>query len=102
MENKINLLENKIDNLTIKFNDNINSANIHINNKDYPNKEFESQNKSEQNINNNKNISEVELSEISFEKFDENILQQIKSQQMEFCNEQNRYINSSKRTSLKF
>lgn len=87
MEGKINLLENKIDNLITKLNE-YNLTNIHINNKDYPNKEFEN----DQNINNNKNISEVELSEISFEKFDENILQQIKSQQMEFCNNQNRYI----------
>jgi len=56
LENKINLLENKTDNLTRKFNEHINR------------------------INNNKNISEVELSGISFEKFDENIFQQIKSQ----------------------
>ena len=68
LENKINLLENKTDNLTRKFNEHINR------------------------INNNKNISEVELSEISFEKFDENIFQQIKSQQMEFCNKENKYL----------
>lgn len=68
LENKINLLENKIDNLTTNFKEQINP------------------------INNNKNISKIELSEISFEKFDENILQQIKSQQMEFCNNENKYI----------
>ena len=50
LENKINLLENKIDDLIIKLNE-YNLTNSHINNKDYPNKEFESQNKSEQNIN---------------------------------------------------
>ena len=72
----MNLLENKLDNLSAKINE-YNNTNIHIKNKDYPNKEFKSKNKIEQNINNNK--KEVELSEISFEKFDENILQQIKS-----------------------
>jgi hypothetical protein len=91
LENKINLLENKIDDLITKLNE-YKLTNNHINNKDYPIKEIESQNKSEQNIINNKNISEVELSEISFEKFDENILQQINRQQMEFCNNQNKYI----------
>ena len=89
--NKINILENKIDNISAKLNE-YNITNIYINNKDYPNKEFESQNKSEQNINNNKNISKVDLTEISFEKFNENILQQIKNQQMEFCNNENKYI----------
>ena len=84
--NKINILENKIDNISAKLNE-YNITNIYINNKDYPNKELESQN-----INNNKNISEVDLTEISFEKFDENILQQIKNQQMEFCNNENKYI----------
>jgi len=68
LENKINLLENKTDNLTKKFNESINP------------------------INNNKNTSTADLSEISFEKFDENILQQINSQQMEFCNNKNKYI----------
>ena len=92
LENKINLLKNKLDNLSTKFKEHINHTNTLINNKDYPNKEFKSQNKSEKNINNNTNISGVELSEISFKKFDENILQQIKSQQMEFCNHQNKYI----------
>ena len=84
--NKINILENKIDNISAKLNE-YNITNIYINNKDYPNKELESQN-----INNNKNISKVDLTEISFEKFDENILQQIKNQQMEFCNNENKYI----------
>jgi len=89
--NKTNILENKIDNMSTKLNE-YNLTNIQINNKDYPNKEFESQNKSEEYIINNQNISEVELPEISFEKFDENILQQIKNQQMEFCNNEKKYI----------
>ena len=91
LENQIYLLENQINNLSRQLKE-YNLTNIHIKSKDYPNKEFESQNKSEQKINNNKSISKGELSEISFEKFDENILQQIKSQQMEFCNNQNKYI----------
>ena len=91
LENKMNLLENKLDNLSAKINE-YNITNILIKNKDYPNKEFKSQNKIEQNIINNTNISGVELSEISFKKFDENILQQIKSQQIEFCNNESKYI----------
>ena len=90
LENKINLLKNNIDNLSTKLKEHINHTNTRINKKDYPNKEFKSKNKSEKNIINNTNISGVELSEISFKKFDENILQQIKSQQMEFCNHQNK------------
>jgi FkbM family methyltransferase len=43
-------------------------------------------------INNNSNKTKIELSEISFEKFDENIFQQIKNQQMEFCNNQSIYV----------
>jgi hypothetical protein len=75
LENKINLLENKLYNLSAKFNEQ---------------------------INNNSNKTKIELSEISFEKFDENIFQQIKNQQMEFCNNQSIYFNSSKYTFLKF
>jgi FkbM family methyltransferase len=65
LENKINLLENKLYNLSAKFNEQ---------------------------INNNSNKTKIELSEISFEKFDENIFQQIKNQQMEFCNNQSIYV----------
>jgi len=70
LQNKINTLENRIDKISAKLNE-YNLINNHINN--------------------NKYISEVELSEISFEKFDENVLQQIKNQQMEFCNNENKY-----------
>ena len=81
LQNKINILENRINKISAKLNEYI-----------LINKEFESHKKSEHNINNNKYISEVELSEISFEKFDENVLQQIKNQQMEFCNNEKKYI----------
>ena len=71
LKNKVNLLGNKINYIDSKFNEkNLN----YLNNIKY------------------KNISRVELSEISFEKFDENILQKIKRQQIEFCNNQNKYF----------
>ena len=68
LEEKINLLENKM-----------NSS---------------KQNKNEELIINNTEIQGEELPEISYEKFDDNIFQEVKKQQMEFCNEQNKYINS--------
>lgn len=77
MINKINILENKIENLNSKLNDFINYA---------------PKSKNEENINNNIGISRAELPEVSFEKFDENVLQEIKKQQMEFCNDQTKYI----------
>jgi len=77
MINKINILENKIENLNLKLNGFINYA---------------PKSKNEENINNNIGISRTELSEVSFEKFDENVLQEIKKQQMEFCNDQTKYI----------
>jgi len=43
------------------------------------------------NINNNAYMESEELPEISYEKFDENIFQEVKKQQMKFCNEQNKY-----------
>ena len=60
LRNKINMIETKIIN-----------SNIDIGN-----------------TNNNNNPSGAELLEISFEKFDENIYQELKKQQMEFCNDQ--------------
>jgi FkbM family methyltransferase len=48
--------------------------------------------KNEENINNNTNIEGEDFPEISYEKFDENIFQEVKKQQMEFCNNQNKYI----------
>ena len=68
--------------------------------KDKEENNFEVQSKKEENINNNTNIKSNELPEISYEKFDENILQEIKKQQMEFCNDQNKYINSSRKNSF--
>ena len=64
LRNKINMIETKL------INSNINIGNI----------------------NNNNNPSGTELPEISFEKFDENIYQELKKQQMEFCNDQTKYI----------
>ena len=40
------------------------------------------------------NLQGEELPEISYEKFDENIFQEVQKQQMEFCNNQNKYIKS--------
>ena len=73
-EEKLILLENKINNLKLKDNKGIN---------------YDSKNKNEENIINNTNIEGEELPEISYEKFDENIYQEVKKQQMEFCNNQN-------------
>ena len=74
-EAKINLLENKINNLKSKDNeDNIYNSKI----------------KNEENINNNTKIEGEDLPEISYEKFDENIFQEVQKQQMEFCNNQNK------------
>jgi len=64
LRNKINMIETKL------INSNINIGNI----------------------NNNNNPSGAELPEISFEKFDEIIYQELKKQQMEFCNDQTKYI----------
>jgi len=44
------------------------------------------------NINNNAYMESEELPEIAYEKFDENIFQEVKKQQTKFCNEQNKYI----------
>ena len=77
LEEKLILLENKINNLKLKDNEG--------NNNDL-------KNKNEENIINNTNIEREELPEISYEKFDENIYQEVKKQQMEFCNNQNKYI----------
>jgi len=77
LEEKINLLENKINNLKSKVNEENN---------------FDVKSKNEENIINNINMKSEELPEISFEKFDENIFKEIKKQQMEFCNDQNKYI----------
>ena len=74
-EAKINLLENKINNLKSKDNeDNIYNSKI----------------KNEENNINNTKIEGEDLPEISYEKFDENIFQEVKKQQMEFCNNQNK------------
>ena len=76
-EAKINLLENKINNLKSKDNeDNIYNSKI----------------KNEENNINNTKIEGEDLPEISYEKFDENIFQEVQKQQMEFCNNQNKYI----------
>jgi len=76
-EKRIKLLESKIKSLNVKDNEENN---------------FDSKNKNEENINiNNTNIQGEELSEKSYEKFDENIFQEVKKQQMEFCNNQNKY-----------
>jgi len=48
--------------------------------------------KNEENIYNNTNMKSEELSEISYEKFDEKIFQEVKRQQKEFCNNQKKYI----------
>jgi len=81
-EEKINLLESKINSLE-------------SNQKEEKN--YISKSKNEENINNNElgkliyNNSDIqgeELPEISYEKFDENIFQEVKKQQMEFCNDQ--------------
>ena len=77
LEEKLILLENKINNLKLKDNEGNNN---------------DSKNKNEENIINNTNIEGEELPEISYEKFDENIYQEVKKQQMEFCNNQNKYI----------
>lgn len=69
-EKRIKLLESKIKSLNVKDNEENN---------------FDSKNKNEENINiNNTNIQGEELSEKSYEKFDENIFQEVKKQQMEF------------------
>ena len=87
-EEKINLLESKINSLE-------------SNQKEEKN--YISKSKNEENINNNElgkliyNNSDIqgeELPEISYEKFDENIFQEVKKQQMEFCNDQKKYINN--------
>ena len=44
------------------------------------------------NIINNAYMESEELPEIAYEKFDENIFQEVKKQQTKFCNEQNKYI----------
>ena len=76
-EAKINLLENKIISLKSKDNeDNIYNSKI----------------KNEENNINNTKIEGEDLPEISYEKFDENIFQEVQKQQMEFCNNQNKYI----------
>jgi len=77
LEEKINLLENKIHNLKSKVNEENN---------------FDAKSKHEENNINNTNMKSEELPEISFEKFDENIFKEVKKQQMEFCNDQNKYI----------
>ena len=77
LEEKLILLENKINNLKSKDNEGNN---------------YDSKNKNEENIINNTNIEGEELPEISYEKFDENIYQEVKKQQMEFCNNQNKYF----------
>lgn len=76
-EKKIKLLESKIKSL---------------NSKDNKENNFDSKNKNENTNINNTNIQGEELPEISYEKFDENIFQEVKKQQMEFCNNQNKYI----------
>jgi len=60
LKNKINMIETKLNNLN-------QNRNIEIN---------------------NISLSSEDLPLISFEKFDENIYQELKKQQMEFCNEQ--------------
>ena len=77
-EEKIKLLESEIKCLKSKNNEENN---------------LDSESKNKENINNT-NIQGEELPEISYEKFDENIFQEIKKQQIEFCNDQNKYINS--------
>jgi len=67
-EDKMNMLESKINILKSKQN--------------------------EENIINKANLQGEELPEISYEKFDENIFQEVQQQQMEFCNNQNKYIKS--------
>ena len=76
-EEKIKLLESEINRLKSKNNEENN---------------FDSKSKNKENIINNTNIQGEELPEISYEKFDENIYQEVKKQQMEFCNNQNKYI----------
>lgn len=76
-EEKIKLLESEIKCLKSKNNEENN---------------FDSESKNKENINNNTNIQGEELPEITYEKFDENIFQEIKRQQIEFCNDQNKYI----------
>jgi len=66
LKNKINMIESKL---------NISNQNLNI-----------------ENSNNNINLSAAELLEITFEKFDENIFQELKNQQIEFCNNQTKYI----------
>ena len=63
LKNKINMIETKLNNLN-------QNRNIEIN---------------------NISLSSEDLPLISFEKFDENIYQELKKQQMEFCNEQTKY-----------
>lgn len=77
MKKKIKLLEREIKCLKSKNNEENN---------------FDSESKNKENINNNTNIQGEELPEITYEKFDENIFQEIKKQQIEFCNHQNKYI----------